>query len=195
MLFRSAGLAQAFRAEFGSGADFVIAAAGQLIPRKGHQYLLQAVADLKDRYPQFGSSFLARATSTTSCVRRQRRLDWATSCSSPAFVRISMRLSSVLRFVRPPGAGRGAGRRGPEGRRRRRAGGRVCGRWHGRGGRRRANRLAWCSRKTRRAGPSDRALVDDPSWQRDGSAGRSGCKASSRSLRWQTSTSRSTSRY
>ncbi|MGI9237100.1 MAG: glycosyltransferase [Woeseiaceae bacterium] len=43
--------------------DFVVAAAGQLIPRKGHQYLLQAVADLHSRYPQlklvvFGEGYL-----------------------------------------------------------------------------------------------------------------------------------------
>jgi len=54
----------AIRAEFGLSDDnFVIAAAGQLIPSKGHQYLLQAVADLKDRYPQirlliFGEGYL-----------------------------------------------------------------------------------------------------------------------------------------
>lgn len=64
----------AFRSEFGLGAgDFVVAAAGQLIPRKGHQYLLQAVASLRQRYPQlrliiFGEGYLnnqlrAQATS------------------------------------------------------------------------------------------------------------------------------------
>ncbi len=52
------------RAEFGAGVDdFLVAAAGQLIPRKGHQYLLQAVADLQSRYPQlkvvvFGDGYL-----------------------------------------------------------------------------------------------------------------------------------------
>jgi len=54
----------AVRAEFGLADDhFAIAAAGQLIPRKGHQFLLQAVADLKGRYPQlrlivFGEGYL-----------------------------------------------------------------------------------------------------------------------------------------
>jgi len=54
----------AFREEFGFSADdFTVAAAGQLIPRKGHQYLLQAVADLKDRHPElklaiFGDGYL-----------------------------------------------------------------------------------------------------------------------------------------
>ncbi len=53
-----------FREEFAlRDDDFVVAAAGQLIPRKGHQYLLQSVADLKDRYPQlklivFGEGYL-----------------------------------------------------------------------------------------------------------------------------------------
>ena len=54
----------AFRQEFSLNANhFVIAAAGQLIPRKGHQYLLEAVAELKGRYTQlrlvvFGEGYL-----------------------------------------------------------------------------------------------------------------------------------------
>ena len=55
---------ETFRDEFAiDDADFVIAAAGQLIPRKGHQYLLQAVSDLRARFPRlrlvlFGEGYL-----------------------------------------------------------------------------------------------------------------------------------------
>ena len=62
--FRVGADCGAFRREFGlADDDFAVAAAGQLIPRKGHQYLLQAVADLKDRYPKlrliiFGEGYL-----------------------------------------------------------------------------------------------------------------------------------------
>ena len=55
----------AVRQEFALGPqDYVIAAAGQLIPRKGHRYLLQAVADLRHSYPQlklivFGEGYLS----------------------------------------------------------------------------------------------------------------------------------------
>ncbi len=53
-----------FRKTFGLDAGvFAIAAAGQLIPRKGHRYLLQAIAGLKHKYPQirlviFGDGYL-----------------------------------------------------------------------------------------------------------------------------------------
>ncbi len=44
----------AFRSEFGiEKGVFTIAAAGQLIPRKGHRYLLQAAAELKRSHPSF----------------------------------------------------------------------------------------------------------------------------------------------
>jgi len=43
---------EAFHTEFGlSEADFVLATIAQLIPRKGHQYLLEAVAQLKIDHP------------------------------------------------------------------------------------------------------------------------------------------------
>ena len=43
----------AFRKEFGLPNDaIVIGAAGQLIPRKGHRYLLQAIADLRHKHPE-----------------------------------------------------------------------------------------------------------------------------------------------
>jgi glycosyltransferase involved in cell wall biosynthesis len=54
----------AFRGEFAIPQDaLVIAAAGQLIPRKGHRYLLEAVAGLKDSYKNlrliiFGEGYL-----------------------------------------------------------------------------------------------------------------------------------------
>jgi glycosyltransferase involved in cell wall biosynthesis len=54
----------AMRAEFGIADDaFVMAAAGQLIPRKGHRFLLQAASELKLTHPNvrlviFGDGFL-----------------------------------------------------------------------------------------------------------------------------------------
>ena len=54
----------AFRKEFGiEEGVFAIAAAGQLIPRKGHRYLLQAVAGLVQKHPKislviFGDGYL-----------------------------------------------------------------------------------------------------------------------------------------
>lgn len=63
--YASAPDREAFRNEFGiEPGTTVIAAAGQLIPRKGHRYLLQAVADLLPRHPDlrlivFGEGYLA----------------------------------------------------------------------------------------------------------------------------------------
>ncbi|MGI9219538.1 MAG: glycosyltransferase, partial [Woeseiaceae bacterium] len=54
----------AFAAEFGIPDDtIVLAAAGQLIPRKGHRYLLEAVAEIRSAYPNlrlliFGEGYL-----------------------------------------------------------------------------------------------------------------------------------------
>ena len=54
----------AFRREFGlDDGAFVLGAAGQLIPRKGHRFLLQAVAGLTDSHPEirlviFGEGYL-----------------------------------------------------------------------------------------------------------------------------------------
>jgi len=68
--FRTAGNCAAMRAEFGiAEADFAIAAAGQLIPRKGHRYLLQAVAELGQqrsglRLIIFGAGFLNKQLRT-----------------------------------------------------------------------------------------------------------------------------------
>ena len=72
----------AFRREFGIGDDDrVIAAAGQLIPRKGHRYLLEAVANLRARHQSiqvliFGDGYLneqlraqAAALGLDDCVR------------------------------------------------------------------------------------------------------------------------------
>jgi len=62
--FADAPDCHSFRDAFGLPSDaFVIAAAGQLIPRKGHRYLLQAVADLKNSHPNirliiFGEGYL-----------------------------------------------------------------------------------------------------------------------------------------
>lgn len=62
--FESPGDCGAYRSELGVPADAtIIAAAGQLIPRKGHSYLLQAVAELRPTRPNlrliiFGEGYL-----------------------------------------------------------------------------------------------------------------------------------------
>ncbi len=54
----------AFQVEFGIPEDaLVLGAAGQLIPRKGHRYLLEAIADIRTTYPNmrllvFGEGYL-----------------------------------------------------------------------------------------------------------------------------------------
>jgi glycosyltransferase involved in cell wall biosynthesis len=54
----------AIRQEFGlADGDFTMAAAGQLIPRKGHRFLLEAATELKARHPRvrlivFGEGYL-----------------------------------------------------------------------------------------------------------------------------------------
>ena len=62
--FQGARDCAAVRAEFGLPTEaLLLGAAGQLIPRKGHRYLLQALAGLKQRYPNlrlaiFGDGYL-----------------------------------------------------------------------------------------------------------------------------------------
>jgi glycosyltransferase involved in cell wall biosynthesis len=62
--FENPGDCAGFRREFGVPVDAIlIAAAGQLIPRKGHSYLLQAMADLRTTRPDlyliiFGDGYL-----------------------------------------------------------------------------------------------------------------------------------------
>ena len=52
--FAAQGDCAAMRAEFGiPNGVFTLAAAGQLIPRKGHRYLLEAVSELKLTHPAF----------------------------------------------------------------------------------------------------------------------------------------------
>jgi glycosyltransferase involved in cell wall biosynthesis len=73
---------EAFRREFGIDDDaFVMAAAGQLIPRKGHQFLLEAIANLRRRHASlrlviFGEGYLnnqlrtqAESLGLGSCVQ------------------------------------------------------------------------------------------------------------------------------
>jgi glycosyltransferase involved in cell wall biosynthesis len=63
--FQDSPNCDALRSEFGIAPDaLILGAAGQLIPRKGHRYLLQAVAGLKQRYPTlrlviFGEGYLS----------------------------------------------------------------------------------------------------------------------------------------
>ena len=62
--FDAASDCAAFRADFGIPKDaLILAAAGQLIPRKGHRYLLEAIAGLRLQHPQvrliiFGEGYL-----------------------------------------------------------------------------------------------------------------------------------------
>ncbi len=73
-----------FKKEFGFGDDiFLAAAVGQLIPRKGHKYLLQAVAEIRKQFKNFklvifGDGFLRK--------KLQKQL-------------ISLRLEDTVRFA------------------------------------------------------------------------------------------------
>jgi glycosyltransferase involved in cell wall biosynthesis len=65
----------AFRAEFGlSGAEFVVAVIAQLIPRKGHRYLLEAVAQLKASYPQLKVIIFGQGPLETELRERTAKL-------------------------------------------------------------------------------------------------------------------------
>ncbi len=65
----------AFRGQFGlSDTDFVIAAVAQLISRKGHRYLLEAVAQIKGRYPNLKLIIFGQGPLETDLRERTAKL-------------------------------------------------------------------------------------------------------------------------
>ncbi|MFQ5547014.1 MAG: glycosyltransferase family 4 protein [Woeseia sp.] len=65
----------AFRGEFRlSDSDFVVAAIAQLIPRKGHRFLLEAAADLKGKYPNLRLIIFGRGPLETELREQTSRL-------------------------------------------------------------------------------------------------------------------------
>lgn len=67
-----------FRAEFGlSGTDIVMAVVAQLIPRKGHRYLLDAMAGIKARHPDLKLIIFGQGRLETELRERTARLGLA----------------------------------------------------------------------------------------------------------------------
>ena len=66
---------EAFRAEFDlSNTDIVLATIAQLIPRKGHRYLLEAVAQLKISYPHLKVIIFGQGPLETELRQRTAKL-------------------------------------------------------------------------------------------------------------------------
>ena len=65
----------AFRSEFGlSNTDIVMATVAQLIPRKGHRYLLEAVAQVRAKLPKLKVIIFGQGTLETELKDRAARL-------------------------------------------------------------------------------------------------------------------------
>ncbi len=65
--------------------DVAIVSAGQFIPRKGQRYLLEAIARLKDRYPQLRALLFGRGPLEADLKRRSTELGLDTHVRFPGF--------------------------------------------------------------------------------------------------------------